>query len=199
MILTIVVAAAALRLRGLGRLVLAMWIATSVALAVAASFAGLESYPWNNLLVLSLALSLGVGIGRAMPPRLAPMLALLLVLSVLDVAQVALTSGPPPGGASARSPAWLLYINFRVVVAGARIAIGVFDLALAAAVAVHLRRRMAPWPIAIAAAPAGLVLAELFVVVTGLGDLPLIPFLSAGWITAEAIGIVHSRAAARPF
>jgi hypothetical protein len=77
--------------------VLLAWFGASLALAIALGLAQLDTFLWNNLLVLSLALSAGIGLGRVVPARFRPMLMLLLVLSALDIVQIALTSGPPPG------------------------------------------------------------------------------------------------------
>jgi hypothetical protein len=64
---------------------------------------------------------------------------------------------------------------------------GILDLVLTAAITVHLRLRTRPGRSRLAAGLAGLVLADFFVLGTGLGNLPLIPFLTAGWPVTETM------------
>lgn len=56
-ILAALVAAAGLGLRAVRRRTLIAWLVASLALATAAAVAAIDTYPWNNLLVLSIALN----------------------------------------------------------------------------------------------------------------------------------------------
>jgi hypothetical protein len=169
------------------------------AVMVAGVATGLPFYPLSDVVVLAFAVSGGVLLGRAMRTGVVPFLLLLLVLSVLDVAMSALLSDgrPPPAGAPAPSAArdpHLIWVNFRVPLPTGRFNIGFGDLVLIAAMSVHLRARGAGHVVAASAGPIGLALVLTLVSLPGWQQVPLasplsmslIPFLTAGWLSALA-------------
>jgi hypothetical protein len=151
-----------------------------VALAAALS---LDLYPWSIVLVLGAAITGGIGLGRVMPARWRPWLTLLVLLSIIDLVQVALTSQTPlPGPQSAHGAVLGQYLNLRLLLPWGRDSIGAADLLLAAGIGEFWRRYggrpwVAPLPAAI-----GLTLADLFVVATSTQGLALVPFLTVGWL-----------------
>jgi len=147
-------------------------------------------YPWTDLLVLLVAVSAGLLLSRAMPTKLWPFLLLLLVLSILDVVQIVLTSGPPaPSSQSAgtSTPAAQLYGNFLLHLPWGRYNIGIFDLLLLTAMAEYWRRRGSTFLVALAPGMIGFILALGFGQFIYAGALPLIPFLTGGWLCSAVL------------
>jgi hypothetical protein len=68
-----------------------------------------------------------------------------------------------------------------------RFNIGIFDILLIVALAEHWRRRYASYLIALLPGVIGFLLIYGYVLVFGNGDLPLIPFITAGWIASEGV------------
>lgn len=129
--------------------------------------------------VLVAALFLGIGVGRVIPARPASISVLLVVLSVADI--IWIVSG---GGSAAGRTDQVL--NFSVRIGTAFSSIGTVDLMLAAAVATHwLRRDARMWQAAMAA-PIGMIISNVFVAVSGVDNLPLVPFIALGWLILEA-------------
>ena len=147
-------------------------------------------YPWTDLLVLLVAVSAGLLLSRAMPTKLRPFLLLLLVLSTLDVVQIVLTSSPSsPGSQSAgtSTPAVQLYGNFLLYLPWGRYNIGIFDLLLLTAMAEYWRRRGSAFLVALAPGVIGFILAFGFGQFISAGALPLIPFLTVGWLCSAGL------------
>jgi len=147
-------------------------------------------YPWTDLLVLLVAASAGLLLSRTMPTKLWPFLLLLLVLSILDVVQIVLTSGPPPPGsqsAGTSTPAAQLYGNFLLHLPWGRYNIGIFDLLLLTAMAEYWHRRSSTFLVALAPGMIGFILALGFGQFIYAGALPLIPFLMVGWLCSAGL------------
>ncbi len=192
LLLTLACAAATWPARRVGRVPLAATFLAGVALLAVGAATAAPLYPWANVAVILVALAGGLLLGRAMPARLRPYLALLVALSLLDVAQIALTSGsPPPGPTGGPGPAPLLYGNVTLLLPWGRFRLGILDLLLATATAEHLRRRGRSLALALTPGAVELLLAAAVVVAAGRGGLPLIPFLTVGYLAAEAL---HRRA-----
>jgi hypothetical protein len=162
----------------------------------------LPLYPWSNLVVLLMALTAGLLLGRGVPPNFWPFLIVLVILSVLDAAQIALTGGLVPVSASSSSahPAGaasgpLLYLNVLLPLPAGHYLLGIFDLLVLTAVAEHWRRRGGTYPLASLPGVLGFLLASGAVWVTQLGGWPLLPFLTAGWLCSEAASRVRSQPA----
>jgi hypothetical protein len=160
----------------------------------------LPPYPWNNLVVLLVALSAGLLLGRGLAPRMRPLLIVLLLLSVADAAQTALTGGftplpsSPPAHPAAATSGALLYLNVYLVLPVGHYLVGVFDLLVIAAAAEHWRRRGGSYLIALLPGVLGFLLADGAVWLTQRGGWPLIPFLTAGWLCSEAVWRVRRQA-----
>lgn len=124
--------------------------------------------------------------GVLLGPRPRPMLVLLLLLSAADALQFVL-SPPPLGHSAARHrPDLAAARHVPPRPALGRFGIGRLDLLLAAAMAEHWRRRGSSPAISVAPGVVGLALADLTVVSTTLANLPLIPFLTGGWLATDA-------------
>jgi len=136
------------------------------------------------------AVSAGLLLGRALPTKLWPFFLLLLVLSIFDIVQVVLTSGSPsPGSQSAGTspPAAQLYGNFLLHLPWGRYNIGIFDLLLLVAMPEYWRRRGSTLLVALAPGVIGFILAFGFGQLIYAGALPLIPFLTVGWLCSAGL------------
>lgn len=166
---------------------------------VAGSVLGLGFYPYSDVVVVAFSVLAGITLGRALPPRFRPLLVLLLVLSVLDVAQNLATTSPPTGYVpiATQLDPHLIWLNFRSPLGTGHFNIGFADLVLIAAVSEQLRRRAAPLPLALLPGVIGLGLGDALAasivqpaptIVTAVSE-SLIPFLTAGYVLAElAVG-----------
>jgi hypothetical protein len=167
--------------------VAAVALGCTAALAVGAGL-GLMLYPLTDVPVLGFAVATGLLVGRAVPPKPLPMLIFLVALAALDSIQILFAGGGTSAvsGSSGGEPAWFYYGMFVVGLPWGRAEIGMFDLLLVAALARHGRAR--GLPVAAAALPGavGLLIADAVVVATRPGNLPLLPFLLAGWLAVEA-------------
>ncbi len=178
---------------GIGLLLIIVGLVLSVAL-----------YPESNFAVLLTALAGGLLLGRGMPPRVRPFLLLLLVLSALDVINIALSGGStpvpttPPAHPAAAESGPLLYFNFFLLLPGGHYLLGIFDLLVITAAAEHWRRRGASYLIALLPGVLGFLLAYGLVWLTQLGGWPLIPFIAAGWLASEGVHRSLSRRAGHP-
>lgn len=129
--------------------------------------------------VFAVAVLLGVAIGRIIPPSSAAMLVLLGLLSLADIIWIA------TGGGSATG--WVDDIaNFSVQVGESSSSIGTVDLVLAAMITTHWLQRGAGVWLALAAAPIGMVASNVYVALGRADNLPLVPFITLGWLVTEA-------------
>jgi len=163
---------------------LAMALGAGILVAIAGVVLSVAPYPWTNLVVWLIALSGGFLLGRALPLRFWPVLFLLLALSALDILQIALTSQGAPGGSSALPPA-ALYGNFRLLFPWGHFNVGIGDLLILTMLAESWRRRGGAYLIALAPGVIGFGLAYGFLALTGIGGLPLLPFMTTGWLVSE--------------
>jgi len=132
---------------------------------------------WINGVTFAAIVTGGVFLGRILPPRWTPMVALLGVLTVIDIIWIA--SGGAAGDATET------FANFAVRIGNSTATIGTGDVLLAAAITSHWRSRGAHATLAIAAAPFGMILANLFFAVSRVRNLALVPFIAVGWIGTE--------------
>ncbi|MGH2514804.1 MAG: hypothetical protein ACRDHP_04035 [Ktedonobacterales bacterium] len=159
-----------------------------VALSIASVSFTLISYPWINLIVLLVSLSAGVLLGRSLPAKTWPFLIVLLVLSVLDITQIVLSSqAPAPAHVAAIPPTGQLVGNFFLLLPWGRFNIGLFDIFIIAAISEHARKRGLTFVLALLPSVLGIVLAFAFRQFIYNGTLPLIPFLTIGWICDLAL------------
>ena len=180
---------------------LTLGLGLGIALVVVGIVFSLAFYPWTNLVVLLVAVTGGLLLGRIIPPRFRPWLMVLLVLSVLDILQIALTAGSsPPGTSGGQAPSGsdpLLLGNFLLVLPWGRFNLGIFDLLLVTALAEYWRRRGGSYLLAVVPGLLGLfLLPPIVLLVTAVGNLPLIPFLTAGWLGSEGLHRLLGRQAA---
>jgi len=173
---------------------LAFGLMAGLGLSVLGSVFALPLYPWSNLLVVLIAVTGGLLLGRSIPPRFRPMLILLVLLSVLDAAQIALTGGlvplsssSPASSSSAPSPGPLLYLNVLLLLPTGHYLLGIFDLLVLTTVAEHWRRRGGAYLLAALPGLVGFLLAYGALWLTNLGSWPLIPFFTAGWLCSETV------------
>jgi hypothetical protein len=163
--------------------------AVGLAITVGGVIFGFVPFPWTDIVVLLVAVSGGILLGRAIPKRFLPMFILLMVFSALDIAQTLLTSGgsPSTGTSASVSVSPFLYANFLIPPPVGRFNLGIFDVLLIAAIAEHWRRRKDSIVLAEIPGLACFAIAYLFVDLTSVGALPLIPFLTVGWLISEAL------------
>ncbi len=91
-------------------------------------------------------------------------------------------------GPSAQRLDPLLLGNFLLLLPWGRFTLGIFDLLLVTALAEHWRRRGGSYLIAVVPGFLGLfLLPSIVILVTAVGNLPLIPFLTVGWVGSEAL------------
>ena len=156
-------------------------ILSSLLLAVAVMWTGVVSnVHWLiGLGVLAGSALLGVAVGRLVPPRPMPMLLLLGILSVADIVWIASGGGSATGSVER-------VVNFSMQIGESSSSIGTVDLVLAAVITTHWLQRDAGIWLAIAAAPIGMVASNAYVAVSGADNLPLVPFISLGWLLTEA-------------
>lgn len=166
--------------------------AVTAAIIVAGTVFGVPLYPWSDLVTLAFGLFGGVLLGRTYPPSQRAFLVLLIVLSVLDVAQNLVFSGPPPSSTTpppSTSPdPHFIWLNFRIPLPSGHLNIGFADLVLIAAMTEHLRRNQAHF-LSLVPGVMGVLLAELvFTLHKPTSDIDtalvqsLIPYLTLGWV-----------------
>jgi hypothetical protein len=177
---------------GVKRVPLALALGIGIALSIlCAVFAHL--YPWTNLLVLLVGIAAGVLLGRSLPERITPFAVVLLVLSALDMTQIALAGhGSSSQSAGVIPPPGQLAGNFFLLLPWGRFNIGIFDIFLFAAIAEHCRRRGFTFLFTLLPSLIGLVFAYAFLQFFYHGPLPLIPFLTAGWLAVVAFTRYHT-------
>ena len=157
-----------------------------IAVAIVGAVFSIVPFPWTDVIVLVVALSGGILVGRAIPKRFTPMFLLLLAFSALDIAQSILTSG---GSSSSNSVSTspFYYGNFLIPLPLGRFNLGILDILFITAIAEYWRRRSNSIIIAEIPGVACFVIADLFIAITAIGNLPLIPFLTIGWLTSGAL------------
>ena len=196
------VALIAWSVHGVAQRPLAVVLAGSAAALATGAALGLGLYPWTDLPVLGFAVAGGVLVGRRLPPRPMPMLVLLAGLAALDAIQiVAPGPGPSPGATGGAAPAWYFYGMLVIDTASSHTGVGIFDVLLIAAMVEHARRRGLPFAVGAAPGVLAFVAADVAVLVFGPLNLPLVPFLLAGWlVTGLAVRIagVPSRSETKP-
>jgi hypothetical protein len=172
--------------RGVSQKLLAVVLAGAGAALVVGAVLGLALYPWTDLPVLGFAVAGGVLAGRRLPPRPMSMLVLLAVLAVLDAIQiVALGSGAGPEATGGAAPAWYSYGMLVIDTPWTHSGVGIIDVLVIAAMVEHARRRGLPFAVGAAPGMLGFVAADVAFAAFGSLDLPLIPFLLAGWLAME--------------
>ena len=193
------VALIAWSVHGVAQRPLAVVLAGSAAALAAGAALGLALYPWTDLPVLGFAVAGGVLVGRRLAPRPMPMLVLLAVLAALDAIQiVAPGPGPGPGATGSAAPAWYFYGMLVIDIAWSHNRVGIFDVVLIAAMVEHARRRGLPFAVGAAPGVLAFVAAGVAVLVFGPLNLPLVPFLFAGWLaTGIAVRIAVCPASRR--
>jgi hypothetical protein len=183
------------------KLLAVVLVGSGVALAVGAALA-LALYPWTDLFVLGFAVAGGVLIGRRLPPRPMPMLVLLAGLAVIDAIQlVALGSGVGPEATGGAAPASYFYAMLVLDTPWTHSGVGIIDVLVIAAVVEHARRRGLPFAVGAAPGVLAFISADVAFAALALRDLPLIPFLLAGWLAMELvirIAAVSSRSETKP-
>jgi hypothetical protein len=184
---------------------LTIGLVIGVIVSVLGAVLALPLYPWSNLVVLLVALAAGLLVGRGVPLRFGPLLVLLAVLSALDTLQIALTGGlsplspsAPPAHPAAAPSGPLLYLNFFLQLPAGRYLLGIFDLLVLTAVAQYWRRRGGSYLVALLPGILGFLLADAAVWLTQLGDWPLIPFFTVGWLGSEGMHRSLSRRSPSP-
>jgi len=170
------------------RLTLLIALGLGVALSILIAAFSLVLYPWTNLVVLLVGLSAGILLGRLLPARTGPFLVLLLVLSALDITQIVLSSH----GSSHTTPATIpppgqLIGNLFLALPWGRFNIGVFDVFIIAAMSEHWRKRRYRWALGQLPGIIGVILAFAFLQFVYRSALPLIPFLTVGWLCSLAL------------
>lgn len=164
----------------------------------------LHLYPWTNLVVLLVALSAGILLGRSLPARTGPFLILLLVLSALDITQIVLTSiNSSPSSAGPLHPATIpppqqLIGNLFLLLPWGHFNIGIFDICIIAAMSEHWRKRGSTLALALTPGVVGMFLAFAFLRFLHSGALPLLPFLTLGWLCSLALASSSAKLSARP-
>lgn len=181
----------------IGGRVLAAVLGGFAAVAAAGAVIGLALFPFSDAIVLGAAVSGGVLLGRALPTRFTPVLIVLIALSLLDLAQAVLLSGPPTTTSSTQSSVpnpHLIWVNFRVPLPSGHFNIGVFDLLLVAALAENFRRRGTSWAVAAIPGVFALITGTLIASAAGVQRFAegafseaLIPYLAVGWLLGIAV------------
>ena len=142
-------------------------------------------FPWTGLGVLLVAWSGGLLLGRGIAPRFPPFLLWFLCLSVIDVGLTAGLSLSGPQTSAGSTP--LHFGDFLLILPWGRFETNVVDILLITALAEHWRRRGQAYLLALLPSALGFLLADGFVLVTGVGLLPGIPFLTVGYLCTEGL------------
>ena len=108
----------------------------------------------------------------------------LVVLSFLDVTQILLTSAASSNvGVNSAE----LYGNI-VIDSPVKLKLGIIDVMITCAMSERCRLNGAAWWLSLFPGVLGLLVADLFMLITGKGNLALIPFLTLGYVCS---GLVH--------
>jgi hypothetical protein len=186
--------------RPLGSWTLAIALVVGIAVGLMSLVLALPLYPWSDLVVLVVAWSGGLLLGRWVAPQVRPFLLLFLCFSVVDVLQFAagLSASSASGPLTPVNATPLHLGDFLLLLPWGRFAINVVDVLLITALAEHWRRRCATYLIALLPSALGFLLADGFVLVTGRGFLPGIPFFTAGYVLTEGVYRYASRHRSSP-
>lgn len=175
-VMTLLMGLGALSVRRLLRSAIAIGVAAGLALTAAGVVSDVGWLIDVGIVVASI--TVGILVGRVIPPKAWPMALVLGALSVADIVWVV------SGGAF--SADWgNQVLNLSVDVGTSSSSIGTLDLILAAAVTAHWLEREAGVVLSLAAAPLGMVLANIYVALSGAENLPLVPFITLGWLVTE--------------
>lgn len=176
-LVTLVMGVGVWSVRSLSNRVMAGGLVAGIVLAGAGLVSDLD---WLAALgVFVAALFIGTGIGRLLPSQPGPILLFLLVLSVADIVWIGTGGGSASGSLDK-------IVNFSVEIGSSSSSLGTVDLVLAAIVATHWLRRDAGFWLAVAAAPIGMIVSDLYVAAANVDNLPLVPFITLGWLMTEA-------------
>ncbi len=171
-------------------------VATVASFAVVAvgAVAGVPIYPFSSVFVAVFGAVAGVALGRGMPPRFRPFVILMVVLSVLDVAQNVAFAGPSASSTTASTPdPHFIWLNVRFPLPDGHFNIGFADVILIAAAAENLRRRGAALGVSLLPGVVAIGLGEALVatlpptrstIVAGVAN-SLVVFLTAGYVVGE--------------
>lgn len=145
-------------------------------------------YPWTNIVVFLVAVGAGMLLGRVIHAKFWPFLIFLIVMSILDVTQIILTTHPSaPTTQSASVPAGQLYANFFLQLPWGKYDIGIFELLLLAAMGVYWRRQNGEFLVAFVGIAIGLIVGYTILYADPGVILPLIPFLTLGWLCSAGM------------
>ncbi|HET9780849.1 MAG TPA: hypothetical protein VFR33_03635 [Candidatus Dormibacteraeota bacterium] len=174
------------------------WIVMAAALflviLIAGLVFGLAIYPFSSVFVAAFGILVGIALGRAMPPRFRPFVVLLLVLSILDVAQNFAFAGPSSSSTTSATPdPHFIWLNVRFPLPGGHFNIGFADVILIAAAAENLRRRGATLALSVLPGVIAIGLGEALLstltpnpptIVVAIST-SLVLFLTAGYVLTE--------------
>jgi hypothetical protein len=145
-------------------------------------------YPWTDIIVFSVAVSGGQILGRFLSSKFWTFLLLLLILSALDITQVLISTHIPSVNTRQTSePVSQLYGNFLLMLPSGRYNIGIFDLLLITSMSEYWLKRGSSFQTAVIPGIIGTILAYSVLWLLYDGALPLIPFLTIGWIVSFSI------------
>ena len=184
------VALIAWSVRGVSQKLLAVVLTGSGAALAVGAILGLALYPWTDLPVLGFAIAGGVLVGRRLPPRPMPMLALLAVLAALDAIQIVALGSAGPEATGGAAPASYFYGMLVLDTPWTHSGVGMFDVLVIAAIVEHARRRGLPFAVGAAPGVLAFVAADVAFAALAPRDLPLIPFLLAGWVAMDLVVLI---------
>ena len=168
------------------------------ALWVLGAALSLAWYPWTNIVVFLAGVGAGVLLGRVIPAKFWPFFIFLLIMSALDVTQIVLsTHGSSSASQNTSISVGELYANFFLLFPWGPYNIGPFDLLIFAAVGTYWRRLNGSFLVAFVGLALGVIVAYAILIVRPGTVLPLIPFLTAGWLCSVGIARLGSRTKAR--
>lgn len=175
---------------------LVVGLVVGVAVGIVGAVRDLPLSPVTDLMVLVVAWSGGLLLGRGIAPRFRPFLLWFLCFSVFDVLQA--VGGYPVAPHTAGSTSPLAWATFHLMLPTGPFAINVVDLLLLTTLAEHWHRRGASYVIALLPGVLGVVLADGFILVTGLSLVPAIPCFTVGYVLTEGLYRYVSRHRAPP-
>lgn len=160
----------------------------SLALWLAGAIFSLGWYPWTNIVVFLVGVGAGMLLARVISAKFWPFLIFLLVMSILDVMQIILSGHPSAlAGKGTSIPAGEFYANFLLQLPWGTYRLGPVDLLILAACAVYWRRQSGQFLTAFAGMAIGIIIGYAVLFVEPSILLPLIPFLTFGWLCSVGI------------
>ncbi len=150
-----------------------------IAIAIVADLFSV-SYPFSDFIVYVIAFSGGILLGRVFKSNRRFVL-FLIILSSLDIAQILLTSGNSLNGASNT----LEFYGNVVIGPPVNFKLGIIDALLICAIAEKNKLHTNKWWPPLLPGVFGLMLADLFALYKVKGGLPLIPFLTLGFVLSQ--------------